>query len=62
MRCTFRTKWENNKIACVCTLGKKCVHVATCEELEFKLNIYDGIKDCMKERSYKKVHGAIKQK
>lgn len=62
MRYTFRTKWESNQVVCICTLGKRCIHANDCEELEFKLNKYDGIKECMDQRKYKREKGAMKQK
>jgi len=62
MKHTFRTKWEDNSIACICTLSKKCSHAKECEELEFKLNKYDGIKECMSQRKYRKENGVYKQK
>lgn len=57
MRCTFRTRWENEKVACVCTLNHKCIHAIDCEELDFKLDKYDGIAECMKQRSYNRGRG-----
>lgn len=62
MKQTFRTKWEDNEIACICTLKKKCIHAKACEELELKLNTYDGIKECMSHRRYRKENGVTKQK
>lgn len=61
MRCTFKTKWVNNEIACICTLKNKCIHASQCEELEFKMSAYDDMKECMRQRAYKRLNGSIKQ-
>jgi hypothetical protein len=61
MRCTFRTKWENGEVACVCALNHKCIHAKTCEELDFKFDKYDGLPECMKQRFYRREKGAIRQ-
>ncbi|MDT8717617.1 hypothetical protein IAI10_13170 [Clostridium sp. 19966] len=61
MRCTFRTRWENHEIACICTLKNKCIHAGNCEELDFRLNAFEGIKGCMQHSSYKRQKGALRQ-
>jgi hypothetical protein len=62
MKHTFRTLWKGDSIVCVCTLAnKKCEHVATCEELEFKMVNSWNTKECMRNNSYKRKNGAIRQ-
>lgn len=61
MKCTFRTRWDGNEIACACTLSHECIHAKECEILEFKLYVYGGIKECMGQRAYKREKGTIRQ-
>ena len=59
----FYTKWENNKLACSCYIkNPQCDRYKECEELEFNLDIYGGIHECMNHRKYKKERGVIKQR
>lgn len=59
----FNTRWNGKELKCACLYGNPCCdRYRNCEKLELTLDPFDGIKDCMKERSYKKVHGAYKQK
>lgn len=61
MKCTFMTKWYNDEIVCICTLNKKCKDAVKCEELDFKLDPYASLEECMSTRSYKRRNGAIRQ-
>lgn len=61
MKFKFFTKWQTNEICCICLSTKKCDQKKNCEELDFTLNPYDGIKDCMKEDYHKRNHGALRQ-
>ena len=43
-------------------IKNKCSKDHNCEELEFTLYEYGDIEECMRERSYKRVKGAIRQR
>lgn len=59
---TLLTFWKDNELECCCPIHNKCSKDRGCEELEFTINPYTGIKECMKHDSYKRSNGAIKQK
>jgi hypothetical protein len=62
MKVKLMTKWRNNELECCCPVKNQCLKNHNCEELEFILDQYEGINDCMKSRSYKRnKNGAIKQ-
>lgn len=56
------THWRNQELVCCCPVKNQCSKDHGCEELEFILNPYDGIGECMRERSYKRINGALRQK
>lgn len=57
------TRWRDGKLVCCCPIKNKCLRDNNCEELDFDLHIYGGIKECMREHSYKRGKGgAIRQK
>lgn len=48
---------------CMCNFfNPGCLKYKECEELELEYNPYEGIEECMQQRSYKKVNGKIKQR
>lgn len=62
MKIILYTKWDLNELLCCCYIKKPlCDKYKSCEELELKLNKYDGLEECMRQRKYKKERGAIKQ-
>ena len=62
MKVTLFTKWINKELVCCCPVCNKCLKEHGCEELEFFINPYGDINECMKERSYiRGKHGAIRQ-
>lgn len=59
----FNTRWDKKTLICACLQGNPaCDRYKTCEVLELTLDPYEGTKECMKERSYKRCNGAVKQK
>lgn len=59
----FNTRWNNKELRCACLYGNPaCDRYKTCEVLELTLNPYNDVKECMKERSYKRIGGALRQK
>lgn len=59
----FYTKWEDNNLVCSCYIkNPQCDNYKSCEELEFILDTYDGIQECMNNRKYKRERGVIKQR
>lgn len=64
MKVTLNTKWIGKEIECVKSPSfcQACKDRGKCEELDFKLNQYEGVEDCMKHDSYKRVKGAIRRK
>jgi hypothetical protein len=58
----FNTRWNKETLRCACLVSNPaCDRFKTCEVLELTHDPYEGIKTCMKESSYKKVHGALRQ-
>jgi hypothetical protein len=62
MKFKFLTEWSEKELVCCCLVKNKCDKNHNCEELEFTLNPYEGVVECMKERSYRRVRGALKQR
>jgi hypothetical protein len=59
----FYTKWQAKELECACLVfNPLCDKNKGCEELELTLNPYEDIEECMRERSYKRVGGALRQK
>ncbi len=57
------TYWRNEKIECCCPPQNKCLKDRECELMTFTYNEFEGVKSCMKSRSYKRnCRGAIEQK
>lgn len=51
----FNMRWDKKELKCACLYGNAaCDRDKTCEVLELTLNPFDGAKECMKGRSYKK--------
>lgn len=62
MRIIIYTKWDSEELECACYIKNPlCDNYKQCEELELKLDKYDGIQECMRQRKYKKERGVIKQ-
>lgn len=60
-----RAKFDKNGkvICCSQTKCSVCESIDSCEELDFFIeSLYQGINECMYERSYKKVNGRMRQK
>ena len=54
---------EKGKIIC-CSQTKclKCKDIDSCEELDFYIDSkYEGVNECMTERTYKKINGRVRQ-
>jgi hypothetical protein len=63
VKVTLLTYWRNKELECCCPVKNRCKKDKGCEELDFTLDPYEGIKECMKARSYKRnSNGAIEQK
>jgi hypothetical protein len=62
MKVKLFTKWKDGEIVCTCPLINKCNKDHGCEELDFILDPYAGIKECMKHSSYERVNGKVHQK
>ena len=62
MKVKLLTKWNNKELMCCCPINNKCSKDHHCEELEFVLDEFGDIEECMGERSYKRVKGAIRQR
>lgn len=63
MKIKLLTKWLNNELVCCCPIINQCSKKHDCEELEFILNPYDDVQDCMTHSAYKREKGgAISQK
>lgn len=57
------TYWRDKEVVCCCPIKNQCNKNHNCEKLEFTLDPYEGVENCMKERSYKRVKGgALRQK
>lgn len=58
----FNTRWDKKELKCACLYGNAaCDRYRKCEVLELTLDPYKDVKECMQERRYKRVGGAIKQ-
>lgn len=57
-------KWRNkNEYSCMCSFFHPlCDKYKDCEELELTFKPYEGIEECMRQRSYKREKGALKQR
>jgi hypothetical protein len=62
MKVTLLTKWKDKELVCCCPLINRCNKEHGCEELEFVLNPYSDINECMSQRTYKRVKGAMTQR
>lgn len=55
----------NDKGMIICCSQTECINckdIDSCEELDFYIDSkYEGVNTCMKERSYKKVNGRVRQ-
>jgi hypothetical protein len=60
----FNTRWDKDILICACLQDNPCCdRYKTCEVLELTFNPYDGVKDCMGQRKYKRnKRGAIEQR
>lgn len=57
------TKWNKHELECACNFfNPLCEKYKQCEEIEVALDPYADIEECMKERSYKRVNGAVRQR
>lgn len=60
---TFLSRWDKNKLICSCLKDNHCCdRFKSCEEVELILDPYMDIESTMKERSYKRVNGALRQR
>lgn len=57
MKFKLLTQWKGKELVCCCPVKNKCMKNHGCEELEFTLDPYEDIKQCMKHDSYKKCKG-----
>ena len=58
----FNTRWNKKILKCACLFGNAaCDRFKTCEVLDFTHNPFDDIKECMKERTYRRDKGVFKQ-
>jgi len=48
MKIKLLTQWINKELVCCCPLKNKCRKDHNCEELEFTLDQFKGIKECFK--------------
>ena len=56
------TKYYNEKLVCCCPVENKCSKDRNCELSKFYYDDYDtNINELMKNRSYKRVNGRIKE-
>ena len=58
-------KWEGNKLKCACSFFSPLCNGYKCGNCEEEIVIYDpfqGINECMKHSSFKRVNGALRQK
>jgi hypothetical protein len=62
MKYKLLTEWKEKELICCCLVNNKCCKHNVCEELEFTLDPYEGVVECMKQRSYRRVRGALKQR
>ena len=62
MKVQLYSYFKDNEIECCCPPKNKCSKDKGCELLDFTLDPYADIKECMKHSSYKRNKGAIKQK
>ncbi|MGH4125609.1 MAG: hypothetical protein ACREV6_22075 [Clostridium sp.] len=62
MKVTLLTQWKDKELVCCCPLVNKCNKNHGCEELDFTLDAYANINECMGQRVYKRVNGAMTQR
>lgn len=56
------TYWNEKELVCCCPKANRCRKERGCEELDFTLNPYSGLNECMKHNSYTRHKGAIQQR
>jgi len=61
MKVKLLTKWLDKELVCCCPIINKCNKNHGCEELDFILNPYDDIEECMGHSAYRKTKGITKQ-
>ncbi|KPU45809.1 hypothetical protein OXPF_05980 [Oxobacter pfennigii] len=58
MKVKLFTQWKGKNLVCCCPIDNRYCKDGVCEEVEFTLNPYDGIKDCMEgQHTYKRYKG-----
>ena len=58
----FNTRWNKEVLRCACQFGNPCCdRFKAFEVLELTHNPYEDIERCMKERSYRKEKGKVRQ-
>ena len=61
--CRIKFNEKNQVVCCSQTECINCKDIDSCEELDLYIRgPYDDVSECMKERSYKRVKGKIRQK
>ena len=58
----FLSKWEGQDLVCACMFFNPKCNSKECEEIELSLLPYENLEQCMKERKYQRVNGALRQK
>jgi len=56
------TQWKNGEVVCTCPITNKCKKEHGCELLDFTLDSYADMRECMKHDSYARVKGAMSQR
>lgn len=58
----FNTRWNKDILKCACLFGNACCdRFKTCEVLELTHDPYENLEECMKERTYRREKGALRQ-
>jgi len=57
------TYWKDGVLECTCPTKNKCNRQGLkCEELDFTLNPYADVHECMKHDSHIRVNGRVQQR
>ena len=62
MKVTLLTMWKDKQLVCCCPLINKCNKNHGCEELDFTLDPYASVNECMKHDSHIRVNGRVQQR
>lgn len=62
MKIKLYTLWKDGEVVCTCPTPNKCNKERGCELLDFTLDSYADMNECMKHDSYVRVKSRLQQR